>query len=137
MADDPSNIEGPVTRTILYFFKALDERRYEDLVALFGENGTWHRQGKLLNGADEVLDALKARSQDLTTVHCISNIIVEPTSVGAAATFVATVFAGQGAPAGEALKATTTRVARYKCVLACRPEGWRLQSLSSETVFRN
>ncbi|MES2185669.1 MAG: nuclear transport factor 2 family protein [Pseudomonadota bacterium] len=54
------------------FFQFLDEQRYDDLAALFTEEGKWHRQGKVLVGNYAILQALQARSKSLFVRHVLS-----------------------------------------------------------------
>jgi hypothetical protein len=55
------------------FFYFLDESRYAEVVAAFGEDGIWHRQGKVLKGRSQIMAAMQERSPTLRTRHVISN----------------------------------------------------------------
>jgi hypothetical protein len=58
------------------FFHHLDERRYQDLAAMFLPQGRWLRQGQWLEGRAAILDAMAARSASTRVRHIISNIVV-------------------------------------------------------------
>lgn len=58
------------------FFGHLDERRYEELAAMFPPGGRWLRQGKWLEGRAAILAAMNARSASVRVRHIISNVIV-------------------------------------------------------------
>lgn len=59
---------------VMLFFRYLDERNYDALVALLAPDAIWHRQGKMLNGPAEVHAALTQRSTTMTIVHIITNL---------------------------------------------------------------
>lgn len=66
------------------FFYYLDEFRYDDLVALMPEEGTWFRQGQLLKGRRQILDALNERSRTQRIRHIITNAVVDLAEPGKA-----------------------------------------------------
>jgi hypothetical protein len=100
-------------------------------------DGTWHRQGALLEGPSEVRAALEQRPLDLTTVHTLSNVLVQSSAGGLQLTFIGTVYSHRGEPSGEPMKATAMQVSRYTCGLSPEPDGWRIKSLTSEIIFRS
>lgn len=59
------------------FYHHLDERKYHDLVAMMRPDATWHRQGKVLRGRDQVLAALNERPPTLVIRHIITNTFLE------------------------------------------------------------
>jgi SnoaL-like domain len=59
------------------FFYFLDERRYEDLLALMREDAVWHRQGKVLKGRAAILAALEERSRTQRIRHVITNVFLD------------------------------------------------------------
>ena len=66
-----------VTHQLFYF---LDESKYHDLVSLFTSNGTWHRQGELLSGREQIMQALVKRSTTQRIRHVITNGFIESQS---------------------------------------------------------
>lgn len=125
------------TNAITKFFGALDARRYDEAAGLMAADGTWHRQGALLEGPSEVRAALEQRPLDLTTVHTLSNVLVQSSAGGLQLTFIGTVYSHRGEPSGEPMKATAMQVSRYTCGLSPEPDGWRIKSLTSEIIFRS
>jgi hypothetical protein len=62
-----------VMTKLLYW---LDERRYDDLVGLFASDGLWYRQGKVLKGGSQIMEAMEARSATYTIRHVMTNFLV-------------------------------------------------------------
>lgn len=62
----------------LFYF--LDQSKYEGLVALFTPNGTLFRQGELLTGREQIMQAMLKRSVTQRTRHVISNGFIESQS---------------------------------------------------------
>ncbi len=67
-----------VTHQMFYF---LDESNYERLAALFTPDGTLHRQGELLIGRDQIMQAMSKRSTTQRIRHVISNAFIESQSL--------------------------------------------------------
>ena len=65
-----------LTQRLNAFFSHLDERRYEELAAIFLPDGRWLRQGHWLDGRDPILVAMKARPATMRVRHIISNVVV-------------------------------------------------------------
>lgn len=65
-----------LTQQLHRFFLALDDRRYDGVLALFTDDCRWLRQGVWLQGKAAVLDGLEARPLDMDTCHLISNACV-------------------------------------------------------------
>jgi len=66
------------------FFYYLDEFRYEDLVGLMLEDGTWFRQGQSLRGRGQILGTLNERSRTQRIRHIITNTVVDVAEPGKA-----------------------------------------------------
>lgn len=66
-------------QTVCRFFNCLDEGRFEELVSLMTEDGTWIRMGVELKGRAEILKAMTERSQTVQTRHLISNFEFDKT----------------------------------------------------------
>ena len=66
--------------TRLFYY--LDQRRYEDLVDLFEPDGVWLRQGRLLSGRADILQAMQARPVTYYICHIVSNFLVTSDSGG-------------------------------------------------------
>lgn len=61
-------------------FYFLDESKYGDLVSLFTANGSWHRQGELLTGREQIMQVLLKRSTTQRIRHVIPNSFIESQS---------------------------------------------------------
>lgn len=66
-----------LVQTTHRFFWYLDEFRYDELVAMFLPQGTWHRQGKVLAGPTQILAALNERPRSQRIRHVVSNAFIE------------------------------------------------------------
>jgi hypothetical protein len=55
------------------FYWCLDEFRYQDMIAMMREDCVWHRQGKVLSGREQVLEALNQRPATQRIRHVITN----------------------------------------------------------------
>jgi len=64
-----------LTQRLHAFFSHLDERRYEELAAMFLPEGRWLRQGRWIEGRDAILAAMKDRPASVRVRHVISNVV--------------------------------------------------------------
>lgn len=69
-------IEWDCAQHILKFYRCLDEKRYEDLVELFAEDGAWVRLNTELAGKDKIREAMRERD-DWLTAHVVTNVCVD------------------------------------------------------------
>lgn len=65
-------IEWDCIQVLYEFYACLDEKRYDDLVDLFVEDGTWVRLGKELTGPQNIKAAMVER-EDWLTAHLVTN----------------------------------------------------------------
>jgi hypothetical protein len=68
---------GLCRNQVMGFFRDLDENDYDSLVGRMAPDAVWHRQGKVLNGRQDVLQALSARSKTMRIHHLISNLFAD------------------------------------------------------------
>lgn len=73
-----------LTQRLHLFFQHLDERRYDELAAMFLPQGRWLRQGRWVEGRPAILSALAARPASMRVRHILSNIIVTSRAAGEA-----------------------------------------------------
>lgn len=64
-------------QALLRFFYCLDERRYQEVAALFDDKGTWQRQGKQHTGPEEVMAMLQTRSATQVVRHAVTNVLTD------------------------------------------------------------
>ena len=127
-----------IERLIYRFFLFLDERRYADLSGLMAPDGVWHRQGKVLRGPGDVMDALKLRPGGATTRHLITNVVVDVTdSARAEATFyLAVFFHGADVPPKLPVPIELPRhISIFNAKLARGASGWSVADLSEIPTF--
>jgi hypothetical protein len=65
------------TNQVMGFFRDLDDNAYDSMVNRMTPDCVWHRQGKVLNGRDAVLQALSVRSKTMRIHHLISNLFAD------------------------------------------------------------
>jgi hypothetical protein len=70
------NIEWDCSRLVLNFYRYLDEKRYDDLAALFDEDGAWERLGEPLVGPRKIRETMNER-EDWLTAHVVSNLMID------------------------------------------------------------
>jgi hypothetical protein len=137
--DDIRAIEWDCAMVANRFYRALDANDYAQAGALVAADGVWTRQGKRLAGPDAIVEALSKRPPGLTTMHALSNIVVDVESAErAVATFYVTVLRVETAPepgtfspvpAPRAVQLCTDRMTRVGT-------DWKIADKSSRTVFR-
>lgn len=86
MIESPATTEDVVqlTQRLHTFISYLDERRYDDLIAMFLPDGRWLRQGRWLDGRAAILEALQARPASMRVRHVITNARVSRRSADSA-----------------------------------------------------
>jgi hypothetical protein len=70
-------------RLLQFFFRAVDDRSFDEAADCFAPDGVWHRHGSTLHGRHEVVAALRTKPGDVTERHMVSTTHVEPTAPGA------------------------------------------------------
>lgn len=126
-------------RVLTSFFARLDERRYDDLIALFAPDGEWIRHKETLKAGEGILAAMKARPADLAVQHVLTNLLVRGHGADAAdARAILTVYlhrgeVAKGAPAPLAGPATVNVV---EASLRRGESGFQIVRLSARTAFQ-
>lgn len=124
-----------VTHQLFYF---LDESKYENLVALFTPNGTLHRQGALLTGRSEIMQAMSKRSTTQRIRHVITNGFIEsqsPEKVHLVAYMTAYRFDDGRLHAGTVEINRPLRLSLVRAALQPSDEGWRISEMTFTPEF--
>lgn len=77
--DDPAAIERACTRLIAQYAYLNDQRRFEELAALFTPDALLFRPSapdKAIAGHDAILEAFRKRPSDVMTFHLCTDVIV-------------------------------------------------------------
>ena len=74
--DEARQAEWDCTQLVLKFYRYLDEKRYEDLVEIFDEDGVWVRLGTELAGKAQIREAMRERD-DWLTAHLVTNVCID------------------------------------------------------------
>ena len=80
MTMDPLNDLPGCTQLIHQLFYFLDESKNDELIALFEPDGKWHRQGKILEGRTQMMQAMRQRSLTQRIRHVVTNSFIASTS---------------------------------------------------------
>ncbi len=116
-------------------YGALDERDYAAVAQCFHEDGTWHRQGKVLHGRTDIVAALLQRSPTLVVHHLYSNCLFEVLAPGRLAVrYLLTVFQVEpGQPPIANLPSGTPQVGFCDAELRLDQGCWRLERMQART----
>jgi hypothetical protein len=133
------HLDLEIADSVYRFFRALDDADYEACCSAFSAEGSWHRQGKLLQGVDMIRSALRDRGADFQTRHLITNMLTRAVAqMSAEVTFYSTVYAHRSAPGIEPPPIGAPAVlAVYQASLVRESGIWRIESLRSTPTFRN
>jgi hypothetical protein len=69
-------LAAELTQRLNRFFHHLDERRYDDMIAMFTPDGRWFRQGQWLADPQAIRRALDARPAAQRTRHVMTNAFI-------------------------------------------------------------
>lgn len=114
---------GELTQALHAFISHLDERRYDDLLAVFAPEGRWLRQGRWLEGRAQILEALQSRPAGMRVRHVMSNAWAWQGEGGTLhmEAYMTAFRQLEGEPA-----ASLFRINRVTCVWRRRGAGWEL-----------
>lgn len=131
-------IEWDCAQLLVGFFNAFDAWRYQDMVASFAPDGVWHRQGKALRGADDILAVLNARSRTQVVRHVVTNVhlTVIDDSHCDSRLYVTAYVSDTGSKTAEPPKiAAPSLLLDVPGKLLRTDEGWHIASLTMTRVF--
>lgn len=90
-----AEIAHRVEQLIHGFWRALDRRDYDGLIALLNDDCRWLR-GEWLQGKAAIRASLDARAADMTTLHLVTNILIEDEGESLRIHSIVTAFSGRG-----------------------------------------
>lgn len=118
-------VKGACEEVVLAFFHALDTRQHDAAAALMAEDGRWERQGRLLQGREQVLAALDARAPDRSTCHVVTNLRLAALD-GSRATLTYFLTAYESRPQENAGAPRLVAIRECQDLLISTAQGWRL-----------
>ena len=133
--DSTLSVSTQLIHQLLYF---LDEEDYPQLVALFQPQGTWKRQGELLTGHSQILQALLKRPTTQRIRHVISNTFVsasEPKSATLTAYMTAYRFDDGSHKTGSVTISRPFRLSVVHAKLEAEDSCWRVAELDLVPEF--
>jgi hypothetical protein len=135
-------IELACARLVNQFAVYSDLGRYDELAALFTEDGRYARPTEPTNfveGRSNLLASLKARPKDRLTRHLVTNILIEVTSLTTAKGFsYVTQYAGttDKPAATHGWRANPSQlVGEYTDDYVLTPDGWKIRQRSGKLIF--
>ena len=138
MSLSPESTLNASTQLIHQLFYFLDEADYPKLVALFTPQGTWKRQGELLAGHAQILNALAKRPTTQRIRHVISNTFLSA-SEAASATLIAYMTAYRFDDGSQTTGSVTIsrpfRLSVVHAKLEVTDGGWRVAELDLVPEF--
>ena len=126
------------TQLIHQLFYFLDEANYPQLVGLFMPQGTWKRQGELLTGHAQILQALAKRPTTQRIRHVISNAFLaasEPASATLTAYMTAYRFDNGNHQTGPVTISRPFRLSVVHAKLEVSDGRWRVADLDLVPEF--
>jgi len=134
--DEQRAIAHDIEHVIVRFFNSLDACDYDRLVEQFAGDGAWHRQGKVLRGAAELMAAMRARPAGVTQ-HVASNILIDIAGADqATVSAYLVIFAHLGGSETPAPMELPLSAAIYNARMVRTAAGWRIAELTSQIRFK-
>jgi hypothetical protein len=133
------NIEWDCSRLLVRFYNLLDQKRYQEMAALFTSNGVWVRLGKELVGPKGILEAMNERDDWLTT-HLVSNIeinVIDATHAETIQYVVQYRAENYDSASGPAPIPPPMGVLCHRDQLVCDAGTWKFHRKTSRAVFVN
>jgi hypothetical protein len=131
-------IEWACTKLVHDFAYYMDQRRYEDLAALFTPDGVFDRVGQPLRGRREIVDALAKRPLDQRIRHVTVGIHFASVATDAATAVVYNAsYVGRLDEPGKPSVYAISRPALLEFQDAYRrtPDGWRIAERVARMVL--
>jgi hypothetical protein len=119
-------------------FFCLDEAKYAQLVSLFEDNGIWHRQGEVLTGHEQILQAMAKRPSTQRIRHIITNCFIESQLHGVAnlvAYMVAYRFDDGTIRSGPVEISRPLRLSLVRAAMRQTGDTWKIVELSLTPEF--
>jgi hypothetical protein len=132
-------IEWDCNQLILNFYGFLDEKRYEELVELFAEDGAWVRLNTELKGKQKIREAMNERD-DWLTAHLVTNVRIDIVDADHAnTTQYITLYRHEGwdTGAGPAPVVLPLGILRHRDQLVREAGVWKFQRKTSRAIMVN
>jgi hypothetical protein len=126
-----------IEKTVVWFFKFLDARAYEDMWALMAADGYWDRSGRMLDSRETFLAAMAERPEHLVIRHLPINVGVAHFVNGIAdASFDLLLYRHIGeVPEGPAPLEGVKAITHWTTSMAKAGETWKMKSLDFEVLM--
>ena len=139
--DEERAIEWDCQKVLRLYFRYVDQRDYEAVGELFTENAHWRAQGVTLKGRDEIVKALYPALNEGTIRHVYTNTIVNALDEDNAKvrSYNSIYYSAEGRiedREGPLPFDGPHRLVDGQVSMVRTPDGWRIASLESQTIFR-
>lgn len=127
-----------IERTLSRFFLHLDLREHRELSAMMADDGIWERQGKKLQGPAMTLAAMNERPDGRTTLHVVTNWVIDMNGADAAhASFYMVAFRHDGTekPTGAVRMDLPASAQIFRARLKRIGADWRIQHMYGTPVL--
>jgi hypothetical protein len=133
-------IERACEQLSVAYARAVDFRDYDAFVELFADDAVLDL-GMRLEGKAAIRQSMKARANDIRTLHVLSNIFIEvQDSKNARGVSYLTLYRHVGTESAHGVPVPSTlptAVGHYDDVFVMTPNGWRFKTRTLHVAFRN
>ena len=121
--------------TMLHFFRALDERRFDLLAPMLAPGGFWNRQGTELRSEADIMAAMADRSPTMRVHHLLTNSYAEPRGNGevdVSAYLLVIRHDSKSEPVGPSPLSGIDSIRTMRARLRMTDQGWRIVRLVND-----
>ena len=129
-------IERACASVVHRSYRALDNRHYDQLAECFHPDAVWLRQGAVLSGHAEILEALHQRPARRVSAHFVSNLEVDVRSDDTAdVSYLMMAYLRDDPELKPGVAIFPSSISRYEERLERRNALWGVVSRRSERLF--
>ena len=121
--------------TVLHFFRAIDERRFNLLAPMLAPGGFWNRQGTELRTEADIMAAMADRSPTMRVHHILTSAYSEPQGDGevdVAAYLLVVRHDSKSEPVGPSPLPGIDSIRTTRARLRLTDQGWRIVRLVND-----
>ncbi|ONH60422.1 hypothetical protein CcI49_11350 [Frankia sp. CcI49] len=134
----PTSLEASIScrELIVAFAHHLDHREFDQVAALFSEDGVWVRHGEHLAGRTQIHDLLLRRPANQVERHVMTTMrVTQRSATRCDAVSYVMIFRSDRGSVPPAVVAGPSAVGEFHDRFLLTAEGWKFTHRSSESVF--